>query len=224
MSTPARRPNLVFIMSDDHAAHAISAYGSRVNTTPHLDRIAAQGARLDATFCTNSVCAPSRATILTGTHSHINGVRSIFEDFDYRVSTFPEVLQRHGWATALFGKWHLGHTPESNPRGFDDWQVFPDQGDYFDPEMISPRGSEVVPGYATDITTDLSLDWLASLDDDQPFCLLVHHKAPTGRGCRTRPTTTSTRWARSPNPRPCSTTTPPSPRPSTRPTCGSVTT
>ncbi len=178
------RPNLVFVMTDDHAAHAISAYGSRINQTPNLDRIAEQGMRLDNAFCTNSICSPSRATILTGTYSHLNGVPSIYSGFDYRLPTFPEVLHDAGYATALFGKWHLGHEPENLPRGFDDWRIFPGQGDYHDPVMISggPTGQAVrapVQGYATDIVTDLSLDWLRTIENDgKPFCLLVHHKAP----------------------------------------------
>jgi len=179
-----RRPNLVFVMTDDHAAHAISAYGSRINQTPNLDRIADEGMRLDNAFCTNSICSPSRATILTGTYSHLNGVPSIYSGFDYRLPTFPEVLHDAGYSTALFGKWHLGHEPENLPRGFDDWRIFPGQGDYVDPVMISagPDGQAVratIEGYATDIVTDLSLDWLRSIEsDDKPFCLLVHHKAP----------------------------------------------
>jgi arylsulfatase A-like enzyme len=171
-------PNLVFIMSDDHAAHAISAYGSRVNQTPHLDRLAQDGVRMDATYCTNSICSPSRASILTGTYSHINGVASIYTDIDYRVPTFAEVLHGAGYQTALFGKWHLGERPESTPRHFDSWQVFPGQGDYMDPVMIGPDGARTVPGYATDIVTDQSIDWLRQRDPDRPFLLLVHHKAP----------------------------------------------
>ncbi|TCC62920.1 DUF4976 domain-containing protein [Kribbella pittospori] len=171
-------PNLVFIMSDDHAAHAISAYGSKVNQTPHLDRLARDGVRMDATYCTNSICSPSRASILTGTYSHINGVASIYTDIDYRVPTFAEVLHGAGYQTALFGKWHLGERPESAPRHFDSWQVFPGQGDYVDPLMIGPDGAQTVVGYATDIVTDQSIDWLRQRDPDRPFLLLVHHKAP----------------------------------------------
>jgi arylsulfatase A-like enzyme len=168
----------VFIMSDDHAAHAISAYGSRVNSTPHLDRIAAEGMRLDAVYCTNSICSPSRASILTGTYSHINGVSSIWTELDYRVPTFVEVLHSHGYQTGLFGKWHLGEGPAATPRGFDTWKVLPGQGDYVDPEMYGPDGREVIPGYATDIITDQAMDFIDSRDPDRPFCLLVHHKAP----------------------------------------------
>ena len=172
--------NIVFILTDDHAAHAISAYGSRVNSTPHLDRIAREGMRLDSVFCTNSVCSPSRATILTGTYSHINGVSSIWTEIDYRVPTFIDALkEKSSYQTAIFGKWHLGETPESLPRNFDAWTIFPGQGDYVDPEMIGPEGRRVHPGYATDIVTDLAIDWLAEQRDAaSPFCLMVHHKAP----------------------------------------------
>ncbi len=173
-----RSPNIVFIMSDDHAAHAISAYGSKVNCTPQLDLLAAEGIRMDATYCTNSICSPSRASILTGTYSHINGVASIFTEIDYRVPTFAEVLHDAGYQTALFGKWHLGERPESAPRHFDSWRVFPGQGDYVDPLMIGPEGSHTVPGYATDIITDQSIEWIRQRDPDRPFLLLVHHKAP----------------------------------------------
>ena len=173
------RPNIVFIMSDDHAAHAISAYGSRVNSTPHLDRIAAEGTRMDAVFCTNSICSPSRASILTGTYSHVNGVSSIWTEMDYRVPTFIDALHDDGYATAMFGKWHLGEHGRSLPRGFDAWQIFPGQGDYVDPDMIDEDGSKVVPGYATDIVTDLSIDWIdEQAATDAPFAVMVHHKAP----------------------------------------------
>ncbi|ATG56223.1 sulfatase [Brachybacterium ginsengisoli] len=172
------RPNIVFVMSDDHAAHSISAYGSRVNTTPHMDRLADEGARMDAVYCTNAICTPSRASILTGTYSHINRAPSIYSEFDYRVHTFPEVLQECGYQTALYGKWHLGHTEVARPRGFDDWRIFPGQGDYFDPVMAGPDGEEKVAGYATDIVTRQSLDFLDARDPEKPFCLLVHHKAP----------------------------------------------
>jgi choline-sulfatase len=172
------RTNIVFIMSDDHAAHAISAYGSRVNQTPQLDRIAKEGMRMDAVFCTNSICSPSRASILTGTYSHMNGVSSIWTEMDYRVPTFVDVLHDAGYKTAMFGKWHLGEHGVSQPRGFDTWKVFPGQGDYINPEMIDENGSSVVEGYATDIVTDLSLEWLDTLAEDEPFCMMVHHKAP----------------------------------------------
>ncbi|MDO5736655.1 MAG: sulfatase [Propionibacteriaceae bacterium] len=172
------RPNIVFVMSDDHAAHAISAYGSRVNRTPHIDRIAAEGVRLDKVFCTNSICTPSRASILTGTYSHVNGACSIYSELDYRVPTYAQVLQGEGYQTAIYGKWHLGVTEKANPRGFDDWRIFPGQGEYIDPLMYGPDGEGVVEGYASNIITDLSLDWLENRDAERPFCLMVHHKAP----------------------------------------------
>ncbi len=174
-----KRPNLIFIMSDDHAAHSISAYGSRVNHTPNIDRIAAEGVRMDAVFCTNSICTPSRASLLTGTYSHVNAVPGIFSELDYRVPSYVQVLQDAGYATAIFGKWHLGESAQAQPRGFDEWLVFPGQGVYHDPVMIGPDGEQQIEGYATDIVTDLSLDWLGRhADDDAPFCLMVHHKAP----------------------------------------------
>ncbi|WP_343074897.1 sulfatase [Phytoactinopolyspora alkaliphila] len=174
----SHRPNILFIMSDDHAAHAIGAYGSRINTTPHIDRIAAGGMRFGNTFCTNSICTPSRASILTGTYSHINGVTTLHTQFDARLPVFPGLLREAGYQTAVFGKWHLGHGELHDPRGFDEWMVLPDQGDYHDPQMISLGGRQAHEGYATDIITDLSLDWLARRDRERPFCLLVHHKAP----------------------------------------------
>ncbi|SEE81153.1 sulfatase family protein [Ruania alba] len=174
------RPNIVLILTDDHAAHAISCYGSKVNHTPHMDRLAARGARLDSCFCTNSICSPSRASILSGTYGHVNGVTSIYSHIDYRVPNFPQVLRESGYRTALFGKWHLGETEPHLPRSedFDAWQVFPGQGQYNDPVMISPDGETTVPGYATDIVTDLSLDWLDEQSGSDPFCLMIHHKAP----------------------------------------------
>jgi len=173
------RTNIIFIMSDDHAAHAIGAYGSRVNKTPHLDRLAAEGARLDSVYCTNSICSPSRATILTGTYSHINGVSSIWTEIDYRVPTFIDVLKQHSdYQTAMFGKWHLGERGVSAPRNFDDWVVFPGQGDYVDPLMIDADGERVVPGYATDIVTDMAIDFIDRRDPERPFVMMVHHKAP----------------------------------------------
>lgn len=175
------RPNIVFVMSDDHAAHAISAYGSRVNSTPHMDRLAEEGARLDAMYCTNSICTPSRASILTGTYSHINGAATIYTEFDHRVPTVSEALQSAGYATALFGKWHLGHSPSALPRGFDSWRILPGQGEYWDPRFLTPDGEEQHEGYVTDLLTDMALDWIdeeRARRPSDPFCLMLHHKAP----------------------------------------------
>jgi arylsulfatase A-like enzyme len=174
----AQQPNIVFIMSDDHAAHAISAYGSRINVTPQIDRIAAGGMRFDNAFCTNSICTPSRAAILTGLYNHQNGVRTLFDVMDGRQQTFPKLLQRAGYQTAIFGKWHLGHGGDADPTGFDTWKVLPGQGDYYDPVLLDPAGERQYQGYVTDILTDLSLDWLAGRDPQRPFLLCLHHKAP----------------------------------------------
>ena len=176
------RPNIVFIMSDDHAAHAMSCYGSRINETPNLDRIANEGMRFDNCFCTNSICTPSRAVILSGTHNHINGVTTLATHMDNRLQTYPKLLRGAGYQTAIFGKWHLGIGPEHCPTGFDDWAVLPGQGLYHDPEMIfkGPDGGtrKKLQGYVTDLITDLSLDWLKGRDPEKPFCLMYHHKAP----------------------------------------------
>ena len=174
-----RRPNVVLIMSDDHAAHAISAYGSRINTTPNLDRIANGGIRFDACCCTNSICTPSRAAILTGTYNHINGVTTLDTPMDNRLETFPKLLQSAGYQTAIIGKWHLGHGPGHDPTGFDFWRVLPGQGHYHNPVMLGP-GQQVIErgGYVTDLITDDCLDWIDRRDRDRPFLLLCHHKAP----------------------------------------------
>ena len=172
------RPNILFIMSDDHASHAISAYGSRINRTPHIDRIAEEGMRFDNCFCTNSICTPSRAAILTGTYNHVNGVTTLDTRLDGRLLNYPKVLQEHSYQTAVVGKWHLGHGGIHNPTGFDYWNVLPGQGLYHDPEMIEMGERSTRSGYATDLITDYSLDWLRNRDRDRPFCLMVHHKAP----------------------------------------------
>lgn len=184
------RPNILYIMADDHAANAISAYGSRlaeVFTTPNIDRIAAEGCRLDNCSCTNAICTPSRAVILTGKSSHITGVRTLSDNMDPEEPTFPRMLQESGYSTALFGKWHV----HSEPRGFDNFEVLPGQGLYFNPEFVSkgtlwpedsdghgyPEG-QVEEGYVTDLITDKCIDWMKKRDTSKPFMLLCHHKAP----------------------------------------------
>lgn len=150
-----KRPNILFILTDDHAAHAMSCYGSRINKTPNLDRIAAEGVRLGNCFCTNSICAPSRASILTGTYNHVNGVTTLDTPLDGRQVTFPKLLQAAGYQTAVIGKWHLGHGGHADPTGFDYWNVLPDQGEYHDPDMIELGEHKNYRGYATDLITDL---------------------------------------------------------------------
>jgi len=178
-ATMPTRPNLVYIMSDDHAEHAISAYsGGRINKTPQLDRLASGGMRFDAAFCTNSICTPSRAAVLTGTYNHVNGVTTLDTPMDNRLQTYPKLMRAAGYQTGLFGKWHLGHGSGHDPTGFDEWAVLPEQGEYHDPEFLDPGGTRTVPGYVTDIITDMSLDWLERRDRSRPFALMVHHKAP----------------------------------------------
>ncbi len=172
------RPNILYIITDDHAAHAITAYGSVINETPHIDRIANEGARFDNVFCGNAICAPSRATILAGNHSHINGVLTLADRFDGRQSTFPKEMQAAGYQTAIFGKWHLGHGGEADPTGFDSWTVLPGQGDYHDPTFYVQGEEQRFEGYVTDLITDFSIGWLDQRDPDRPFLLKVHHKAP----------------------------------------------
>lgn len=171
------RPNIIFIMADDHAARAISAYGSGLNHTPHLDRLAAGGMRHDATYVTNSICTPSRAAILTGTHNHVNCVTTLDTHIDNRLPNVAKILRAGGYRTGMFGKWHLGEGPAHQPTGFDEWAVVPGQGDYWDPAFIRPQGTARVPGYATDIITDMSVDFITR-HKDQPFFLMCHHKAP----------------------------------------------
>ncbi|MFW6309209.1 MAG: sulfatase [bacterium] len=172
------KPNIIFIMADDHASHAMSCYGSKINQTPNIDRIAEEGMRLDNCFCVNSICAPSRAAILTGKYGHKNGVETLGGNLKKWQQTFPKLLQQSGYQTAMIGKWHLGHQKENYPAGFDYWNILPGQGDYHDPEMIEMGEWKQYEGYVTDIITDFSLEWLEDRDEDKPFCLLYHHKAP----------------------------------------------
>lgn len=170
-----RPPNIVYIMSDDHAAHAISAYDSRVNKTPNIDRIAKEGMLLENCFATNALCAPSRATILTGKYSHLNGVTThASPPFDGNQVTYPKLLKQHGYQTAVIGKWHL----KSDPVGFDYWNIFVGQGTYHDPVMIENGERKKRPGYATDLVTDFSIEFLEKRDKDKPFLLISQHKAP----------------------------------------------
>lgn len=179
---PQERPNILFIMADDHASHAMSCYGSRINATPNLDRIAADGLRFDSCFCTNAICTPSRAAILTGTYNHVNQVTTLSTPMDNRLPTFVKDLQASGYQTGMFGKWHLGTGPLHQPTGFDDWAALPGQGLYHNPTFIFKAGDggerRVVKGYVTDIITDMSLDWLRQRDSARPFFLMCHHKAP----------------------------------------------
>ena len=170
-----RRWNIVFIFSDDHAYQAISAYGSKINHTPNIDRLAREGVLFRNCLVTNSICAPSRAVILTGKYSHLNGVVDNEVPFDGSQQTFPKLLQAAGYQTAIFGKWHL----KSDPTGFDRWEVLPGQGHYYNPDTLSPRGRRRYEGYVTDLITDLSLDWLKNgRDPGKPFLLMCQHKAP----------------------------------------------
>ncbi len=169
------RPNIVFIFTDDHASHAMSCYGSKINETPNLDRIANEGMLFENAFCTNSLCGPSRAVILTGKHSHINGFKDNRSRFDPSQQTFPKLLQKAGYQTAVIGKWHL----VSEPQGFDYHEILIGQGPYYNPPMI--RNGERVrhTGYTTNVITDLALDWLKNQRaQDQPFMLMFQHKAP----------------------------------------------
>lgn len=173
LSAAVTRPNILFIMTDDHSAQAIGAYGSVVNQTPQMDRLAAQGMRFNRCFALNSICAPSRATILTGKYSHMNGV-PVFNRFDGSQPTVAKYLQAAGYHTGMIGKWHLG----SDPTGFDEWTILPGQGVYHNPDFLVPGGRKTIPGYVTEIITDLALDFLQRRPKDRPFFLMCHHKAP----------------------------------------------
>ena len=168
------RPNIILIVSDDHAYHAVSANGSQINQTPHLDLLAAQGMRFDRAFVTDSLCGPSRACIMTGKYGHKNGYMVNEGKFDGSQWTMPKELQRAGYATAAIGKWHLGSTP----TGFDYHDVLPGQGVYNDPAFLTMGQRQKTKGYVTDIITDKAIAWLQQRPQDKPFFMFVGHKAP----------------------------------------------
>jgi len=176
--TTLKRPNIVMILTDDHASHAVSAYGSVVNSTPRIDEIAASGGLLRNCFATNSLCAPSRASILTGTYSHVNGVSTLLTPIDASQPTFITQLRDAGYRTAIVGKWHMGDGEGHDPEGFDYWDVLINQGKYWNPRFLSEDGLRVEQGYATELITDMSLRWLESLAPDESWCILINHKAP----------------------------------------------
>ena len=172
----AKRPNIIFIMSDDHAYQAISAYDDKLLQTPNIDRLAKEGMLFTNASVTNSICAPSRATILTGKHTHINGKVDNYFPFDTTQVTFPQIFKKNGYKTAMFGKLHFGN----NPKGVDEFMILPGQGNYINPDFIVTNGDTITKqGYVTDIITDVSLDWLKKeASSDEPFMMMYLHKAP----------------------------------------------
>ena len=171
---PAPRPNILFMFSDDHTEQAISAYDARLIQTPNIDRIAREGVIFRGNYCANSICSPSRATILTGTHSHVNGVTA-WQRFDGSQTTFPKLLHSAGYVTGIFGKWHL----ESDPTGFDEWMVFPGQGEYYNPDYLTPKGKRRIEGYSEEITTTLTQQFIRDhKNSGKPFLAMCHFKAP----------------------------------------------
>lgn len=173
-TTSFKRPNIVFIMTDDHTKQAMSSYNSIINQTPNLDRIANGGVKFLNSFCTNSICAPSRAVALTGKYSHMNGLRDNRDKFDNSQMTFPKLLQDAGYKTAVIGKWHL----KSEPTGFDTWKILPGQGAYYNPTFIENGDTSKYEGYVTNLITDFALETLDEFGQDDPFCMLYFHKAP----------------------------------------------
>ena len=174
-SLAADHPNILFVFADDHAVHAVSAYGSKLNRTPNIDRLAREGMRFDSCFCTNAICGPSRAVILTGKHSHRNGVPTNRERFDGAQQTFPKLLRATGYETALIGKWHL----KSDPTGFDHWEILLGQGVYYNSPLKTAEGTVAHEGYVTDVLTDRALAWLKEgREPEKPFMLMYQHKAP----------------------------------------------
>ncbi len=172
------KPNILFIMTDDHAYQAISAYEgflAEAAPTPNIDRLAHEGILFRNAFVTNSICAPCRATILTGKYSHLNGIPDNLTPFDTSQLTFPKILQESGYQTAMIGKWHL----KTTPSGFDFWKILPGQGQYYNPDFLTPEGRIRIRGYVTDIITGETLNWLKNKrDPEKPFMIMCHHKAP----------------------------------------------
>ncbi|KAJ9233277.1 hypothetical protein DTO169E5_7088 [Paecilomyces variotii] len=165
-------------MADDHASKSISCYGAGINHTPNIDKLAKEGMKFNHCYVTNSICTPSRASILTGTYNHVNGVMTLDNHINKHIPNVAKHLRTGGYQTAMVGKWHLGEGRMHEPSGFDYWSVLPGQGEYWDPEFIEPAGSKIEDGYVTDIITDKSLDWIKARDARRPFFLMCHHKAP----------------------------------------------
>ncbi|CAM1507894.1 Fc.00g047420.m01.CDS01 [Cosmosporella sp. VM-42] len=172
------RPNVIFIMADDHASKSISAYGAGINHTPNLDRIADEGMKFNHCYVTNSICTPSRAAILCGNYNHCNGVMTLDDHINKHLPNVAKHLRKGGYQTSMVGKWHMGELEANYPTGFDYWSILPGQGEYWDPEFIEPDGTHINPGYVTDIITDKSLDFIKARDKNRPFFLMCHHKAP----------------------------------------------
>ena len=174
------RTNIIFIIADDHSPAAISSYGDSFIETPNLDRLAAEGARFNRSFCTNSICTPARATVLTGKYSHQTGIRTLSDTIDHnRERTLGIMLQENGYQTAALGKWHLGHGGSCDPVGFDHWSVLPGQGKYIDPDFYESSGGKITrKGYVTNILTDMAIEWLDNRDTGKPFFLYLGNKAP----------------------------------------------
>ena len=170
-----KQPNIIYIMSDDHAYQAISAYGYGLNNTPNIDRLAREGIIFNRACVTNSLCAPCRATLLTGKYNHLNGKVDNRTVFDWNQPNFAKLLQANGYTTALIGKIHL----DGSPQGFDYWNVLPGQGQYYNPDFIEMGEKKRFPGYCTELTTQFAMNWLENKrDKSKPFCLLFHQKAP----------------------------------------------
>lgn len=174
----ATQPNILFIMADDHASKAISCYGAGINRTPNIDRLAEEGMKFNHCYVTNSICTPSRAAILTGTYNHVNGVVTLDSKINKHLPNVAKHLRTAGYQTAMVGKWHLGEGEPHEPSGFDFWSVVPGQGRYHDPEFIEMGREIVEPGYATDVITNKSMEWIKARDKTKPFFLMCHHKAP----------------------------------------------